>query len=187
MKAYKMFRVSKKNPGKLYPMFVLTDRETVMGKWLPAQMGKKNRDGKVMSRLGPLAFRPGWHLSDLPIAIHIGIKENGVIKYQRPDTVWCECEYTDKIDYQSQADHNGMNKAGVLIKKNAYLEYIPFDGFYRYKTSPVMLGDWIIAGGIKVNKVLTDAQVDQILRDNGMDPMPRYGGPIDLAAYGFEG
>ena len=84
MKAYKMFRVSKRAPGKLFPMFVLTDRETVMHEWLPAQMGKKNRDGKVMSRLGPLAFRPGWHLSDLPIAVHIGIKDNGVIRYQRP-------------------------------------------------------------------------------------------------------
>ena len=185
MIGYKLFRVTRKHPGKLYPMFVLADQETEMGVWLPAKEGVRLPDGKVKSRLGPLCFRPGWHLSDLPIATHIGVKEGGKVRYQRPDTVWCECEYSDQISYQVEADKNGTNAAGVLIPRNAYLAHVPKDGYYRYKTSPQMYGDWVIAGSIRVLRVLSDAEVDAMLISHGLSPMPRYGGPMDLSSYGF--
>ena len=185
MIGYKMFRVSKKHPGKLYPLFVLADQETKIGPWLPAQCGERTPDGKVKSRLGPLAFRPGWHLADLPLATHIGVMEDGKIKYQRPDLVWCLCEYSDRISYQEEADRNGMNSKGILVPKKAYLQHIPVDGYYRYKTSPLMFRNWVIAGSIRILRVLTDQEVDLILMEEGLSPMPRQGGPIDLAAYGF--
>ncbi len=185
MRGYKLFRISKKHPGKLYPMYVLSEKETKTGCWLQAECGEMTADGKVKSRNGTLAYRPGWHLADLPIATHIGVKENGVIRYQRPDTVWCECEYSDEIDYQDEADQNGRNAAGILIPKNAYLKHIPENGYYRYKTSPHMLGDWAIAGAIFVKRILTDEEVDRILGENDLEPMPRYGGPLNLSAYGF--
>lgn len=185
MIGYKLFRVTRKHPGKLYPMFVLADQETEMGVWLPAKEGVRLPDGKVKSRLGPLCFRPGWHLSDLPIATHIGVKEGGKVRYQRPDTVWCECEYSDQTSYQEEANQRGTNAAGVLIPRDAYLTHVPKEGYYRYKTSPQMFGDWVIAGSIRVLRVLPDAEVDTILRASGIRPMPRKGGPIDLAVYGF--
>ena len=185
MIGYKMFRVSKKHPGKLYPLFVLADQETKIGPWLPAKYGERTPDGKVKSRLGPLAFRPGWHLADLPLATHIGVMEDGKIKYQRPDLVWCLCEFSDRISYQKEANRNGMNDKGVLVPKKAYLQHIPVDGYYRYKTSPLMFRNWVIAGSIKILRVLTDQEVDHILVEEGLSPMPRQGGPIDLAAYGF--
>ncbi len=185
MTGYKLFRISKKHPGKLYPMYVLSDKETKIGRWLKAECGEMTADGRVKSRSGTLAFRPGWHLADLPIATHIGVKENGVIKYQRQDTVWSECEYSDEVDYQDEADRNGINAAGILVPKNAYLKYIPDNGFYRYKTSPHMTGTWAIAGAIFVRRILSDDEVDQILEENGITPMPRYGGPLDLTAYGL--
>lgn len=147
MIGYKMFRVSKKHPGKLYPLFVLADQETKIGLWLPAQCGERTPDGKVKSRLGPLAFRPGWHLADLPLATHIGVMEDGKIKYQRPDLVWCLCEFSDRISYQEEADRNGMNDKGVLVPKKAYLQHIPVDGRYRYKTSPLMFRNWVMKYG----------------------------------------
>ncbi len=185
MIGYKMFRVSKRHPGKIYPMFVLADQETKMGEWITARAGERLPDGKVKSRLGPLSFRPGWHLSDLPIATHIGVKEDGRIRYQKPDTVWCECEYSDRIRYQEEADERGRNADGILVSRNAYLTHVPVGGFYRYKTNPQMYGDWVIAGCIRVNRILSDEEVDRILSVNGVTPMPRYGGPIDLAARGF--
>ena len=48
-----------------------------------------------------------------------------------------------------------------------------------------MYGDWIIAGAIKIEKILTDDELDRILKKEGITPMPRFGGPIDLASYGF--
>ncbi len=185
MTGYKLFRISKKHPGKLYPLYVLSDKETKVGQWLEAECGERTADGRVKSRNGTLAFRPGWHLSDLPIATHIGVKENGVIRYQRPDTVWCECEYSDELNYQDEANRNGINASGVLIPKNAFLKHIPVNGFYRYKTSPHMTGTWAIAGAIFVKRILSDDEVDRILKENGIAPMPRSGGPLDLAGFGF--
>lgn len=84
-----------------------------------------------------------------------------------------------------QANENGKNKKGIVIPRNAYLKDIPYDGYYRYKTNPNMYEDWIIAGGIKVIKVLSDEEVNKILNDIGINPMPRYGGDINLKEYGL--
>ena len=89
MIGYKLFKVKK---GQLYPLYVLTDQPVDPGIWLKAREGPRKPNGKVSSKLGDLMYRPGWHLSDIPLAVHIGIKENGVIKYMHDDEVWCECD-----------------------------------------------------------------------------------------------
>lgn len=68
MIAYKLFKVKKKYPGQLFPLYVMANEPVPIGVWLPAKEGPRNKDGKVASKLGPLAFRPGWHLSDIPLA-----------------------------------------------------------------------------------------------------------------------
>lgn len=82
--------------------------------------------------------------------------------------------------------HQIILKYGIIIQKNAYLKHIPENGFYRYKTNPKMFGDWIIAGTIKINRILTDSKVNQILISNGLSIMPREGGAFDSNKYGFE-
>lgn len=186
-KAYKLFRIKKTEPGKIFPLFVDADNETPIGVWVDAKSGEQTPNGKVKSRLGALCYRPGWHLSaDMPYVTHIGIKgNNGDIEYLNPNHVWCECEYSDKINYQEKANFNGLNKKGVIIPKNAYLTYIPINGYYRYKTNPNMFGEWIIAGSIKVNKILSDEEVRLICRQYGKEPLPRFNGDIDLKDIGF--
>ena len=73
VKAYKMFRVHPKHPGKLFPLFVDADTPVPMGKWVDAIEGEM-KNGKVKSKIGDLAYRPGWHAGDLPLATHIGDK-----------------------------------------------------------------------------------------------------------------
>jgi hypothetical protein len=181
-----MFRVNKRNKGKIFPLYVLTDIPVEIGVWLDAKEGPKLENGKVKSKLGPLAFRPGWHLSDLPYATHIGIKgKSGKIEFMNDNFVWCACEYSDNINYQEEANENGLNKDGKIIEKNAYLKKVPKNGFYRYRTNPNMFRDWIIAGKIKVIKVLSDEEVNSILKENDINPMPRKNGPIDLKNFGF--
>ena len=172
MIGYKLFRVKRSAPGQLFPLYVLSDQPVPIGVWLPAQEGPRRENGKVRSRIGDLAFRPGWHLSDIPLAIHIGIMEDGVIRYMHDDEVWCECEYSDTVDYQPEADQQGI-RDGVFHPRDAMLPEIPVDGFYRYKTSPQMLGKWIIAGGMNVLRVLPDEEVAAICRASGYDPLPR--------------
>ena len=183
MIGYKLFRVKRSAPGQLFPLYVLSDQPVPIGVWLPAQEGPRKENGKVRSRIGDLAFRPGWHLSDIPLAIHIGIKEDGVIRYMHDDEVWCECEYTDTIDYQPVADRQGL-RDGVFHPRDAMLSVIPIGGFYRYKTSPQMLGKWIIAGGMKVLRVLLDEEVAALCRASGYDPLPRKH-PFSPAVFGL--
>lgn len=170
--AYKLFRIKKNKPDVIYPLYVLADKPTPFGEWLEAEEGERLPNGKVRSKLGPLAFRPGWHLSDIPLAIHIGLKENGVIKYMHPNHVWCECEYCDDISYQEEADHNGR-ASGAFKHWDACLKHIPSRGFYRYKTNPNMLGEWIISGRMKVNRILSDQEVKNICEAHGYQALPR--------------
>ena len=48
-----------------------------------------------------------------------------------------------------------------------------------------MYGDWIIAGSMKLIRILSDAEVAEILINNGLEPMPRYGGELNLEKYGL--
>ena len=77
VKAYKMFRVDKKQPGKLFPLFVDSNTPVEMDKWITAKEGERSTANtkKVKSKIGDLAYRPGWHAGDLPIATHIGDKD----------------------------------------------------------------------------------------------------------------
>lgn len=172
-KAYKLFRVVK---GELFPLYVNRNKSIPMGIWLDAEEGERLPSGKVKASLGKgLKFRPGWHLSDEPYAEHIGIKDSeGNIVAMHPNQVWCEVEYNDQISYQLEATDNGINpKTGKFSAVKADLAHIPKGGYYRYKTNPKMVGEWIIAGEMKVNRILDWDEVDRICRANGHEPQPR--------------
>lgn len=89
-----------------------------------------------------------------------------------PETVWAECEYADTFNYQHYANFQGTHD-GKFNPRDAFLTYIPELGYYRYKTSPQMLGDWIISGAIKINHVLTDVEVRTICESFGYKAQPR--------------
>ena len=168
MKAYKLFRIK---GGKIYPLYVLSDKETPIGEWIEAECGELQSNGKVKAKLGNgLCYRPGWHITTVPVANHIGKKsEDGILK-MRKDTVWCEVEFSDKINYQNIANKNGTNKKGVIVPVKAYLKEIPKDGFYYYQTNAKAETPWIIAGAIKVNRILSLDEVIKICRENGFEP-----------------
>ena len=159
MIAYKQFRIDRH--GNLHPLFVSTNWIIPLGEWLKAEEGERTPEGKVKSKLGPLAYRPGWHLSEAPYAPHIGVKENGKVKYMRPDTVWAECEIYDEIDYTPEARANGMRN-GKFNAQRACLDHLPEWGYYEYNTNPNACGTWFIADRIKVNRILTDEEVEDI-------------------------
>lgn len=166
MKGYKLFRI--KN-GDLYPLYVDANEVVPVGVWLDAKEGELAKDGKhVKSKLGALAYRPGWHLNDVaPYVEHIGKRGEDGKLHRREDTVWAEVEYSDNINYQLEANAAGT-KNGKFIPRDAYLKRVPVDGYYRYKTNPKMYGDWIIAGKIKVKRILSESEVEHICRANGI-------------------
>lgn len=176
VKAYKLFR---KKGDSLLPLFVNADKPVPMGEWLEAEEGPQGKTaGKVKSKLGDLAYRPGWHAGDLPIATHIGGKSRADLKapdYRPDDQVWAEVEMADDHDWQSEANRRGT---GV---KAAITDQVPLRGHYRFKTNPNMTGNWLIGGHMKVNRVLSDEDVAAINEAAGVADLPRLkradGGP----------
>ena len=166
MKVYKMVHV--RDNGTFGPMFVDCKQEFPIGPWIAAQMSYRRKLDKVYSRLGWLKFRPGLHFAELPFAPHIGIKDkDGVIRWMHDDTVWVECEVSDEIDYTIEARHNGM-RHGKFNPKNACLDYIPTHGFYYYTTNPNAVIQWIIGGEMRILRVLTDDECENILAPFGL-------------------
>ena len=187
VKAYKLFRVHQNHPGKLFPLFVDSQNPVEKDKWVDAKVGEM-AGNKVKSKIGPLAYRPGWHAGDLPIATHIGEKSNPNVTApdRRPNNqVWAEVEMPNDVDWQSEANKRGTNKHGRLISVNAHItDQIPKGGHYRYKTNPNMTGNWLIGGSMKVNRVLSDKEVERINKKADLADLPR-SKPINLKDYGF--
>jgi len=194
VKAYKLFRVNEKDKGQLFPLFVNADKPVPFGTWIKAAIGEqvektKTGNKQVKSKLGPLAFRPGWHSGDIPIATHIGDKANREDKAPsiRPSNqVWAEIEVANDFDWQKEAtDRAEKTKDGRINLRTAHItDRLPDAGFYKYKTNSNMTGSWLISGEMKVNKILSDEEVLSINKKNNASDLIRIN-PFEDVKYGF--
>ena len=168
-------------------MFVDANTPVEMGKWINAKEGEMAQ-GKVKSKIGPLAYRPGWHAGDLPIATHIGEKSDPTLTAPdlRPENhAWAEVEMPNDVDWQTEATKRGTNAQGKLVPVKAHItDQIPVGGHYRYKTNPNMTGNWLIGGSMKVNRVLNDKEVSKINKAAGLADLPR-AQPFNKKVFGF--
>ena len=179
VKAYKLFKTNPKAPDELFPLFINSNESVPIGKWVDASTGPLTAAGKVKSNIGNLAYRPGWHAGDLPVATHIGGKSAPDLTapdYRPSNQVWAEVEMPNDVDWQKVAMERAQrNKAGDIIPRTAHItDQLPEGGHYRYKTNPNMTGDWLIGGSMKVNKVLTDEEVRAINEAAGVADLPRF-------------
>ena len=199
--AYKVFFVK---DGKLYPPMVANPdgADTPMGVWLNADVGKSappSKTGRQQVKAGgkgtqggggSLAFRPGWHLGDLPRASQFDRvnPETGKKELFPENFVWAEVEYAKDVDYQEEAMSYGYTENGKFRHAYAGLPRLPENGYYRYRTNPKPdTVPWIITGAMKVNRLLSDAEVNEILAKNGVEPVHRQGGDVGLEKFGVEG
>lgn len=177
VKAYKLFRTNPDKPGELFPLFVNADKSVETGKWVDAEIGPLNEGGKVKSKIGALAFRPGWHAGDYIAATHIGGKSTPDMKkpdYRPANQVWAEVEMPDDVDWQTIANERArIKKDGTPDVKTAHItDQVPEGGFYRYKTNSNMQGNWLIGGSMKVNKQLDPAEVKTVQEETGIFDLP---------------
>lgn len=174
IRAYKLFR---KKGEDIYPLFVENNKPTPIGEWLEAVSGEQTASGKVKSKLGELAYRPGWHAGDSPSAKHIGGKFKGSVKpdYRPDDQVWAEVDLANDVDWQKIANSRALrNKEGQIIPRTAQItDQVPIGGHYRYKTNPNMEGEWLIGGDMRVNRILSDDEVIEINNKLGRSDLPR--------------
>ena len=149
MICYKLFR---RKGEKLFPLFVETKREMPIGVWIDAGIGELADPTHVKSRLGPLALRPGFHSTEVPLADWIGKKGNDGKLLQRKDTVWCECKVEG--EKQKMTDRYGLRT-------------IP-SGWYYYCTKPNQPFPWIISNRIYISRILTHDEVVKICEVHGV-------------------
>lgn len=184
---YKVFVL--KN-GKLYPPMVANPggEATPVGVWLDADaapvagMTKTGRQqvkagGKgTQGGSGKLAYRPGWHLGEIPYALQFNRlnPETGQRELFPADFVWAEVEYADDVNYQEEAMSYGMNANGKFQHSLAGLPRLPKNGSYKYRTNPDPNTDaWVITGAMKVNRILKPSEVDAMVEAAGREPQRR--------------
>ena len=189
---YKVFVL--KN-GQLYPPMVANPNgaATPVGVWLDADaapIAGQSKTGRNQVKAGgkgtqggsgKLAYRPGWHLGEIPYALQFNRlnPETGEKELFPANFVWAEVEYANDVDYQEEAMSYGYNASGKFQHSLAGLPKLPVNGAYRYRTNPNPETDpWIITGAMRVKRLLTPSEVDKMVEDAGREPQPRQAGAI---------
>lgn len=147
---YKLFEMDSKN--RLFPLFIGKTKETPMGEWVMAEIVEKHNG---------FAHRPGWHIGAyLPSAVWL-MSADGTYKSQRGKRfkrVWCEISYAADVDYTNEV---------LKLPKKCFTDRLPDGGYYEFKESGNRL--WIIADRIRVDRILTEEERQQILNDMKYD------------------
>ena len=147
---YKLFE--QREDGKLFPLFIGKTKETLMNKWVPAEV--------VMEHKG-FAHRPGWHIgAHIPSAPWL-MGADGTYKSQRGKKfkrVWCEVEYVADVDYTEVVQ---------TLPKKCFTDRLPDNGFYNFRESGDRL--WVIADRIRITKILSETERMEILSSKDYD------------------
>lgn len=195
---YKVFRLSK--AGILNAPMVESQMKQPLKVWLeayaanPVDMEKANKEQAnipvemrhyhLSTKNQSLAFRPGWHLGDVPYATQFNLRtSNGKRTNIFPeDLVFVMAIYPLKPDKKAQSICNermhychgkdGWKKIdGVNYSYGGY-NHLP-NGFYRFATnraaSPL---EWIITNRFMGIKILTREETKEICKEHGLPIQP---------------
>lgn len=154
---YKLFE--QREDGKLFPLFIDAKTETVIGEWVYAKNLPTNG----------FASRPGWHCSmstpDAPWLRGYDGSDLGPYKsrFKHGRRMWCEVYYDTTNDYREDA---------LKQPKKCYIDKIPENGYYLFKEGS--RGTWVITSAIKVNRILSDEDVKNILDNQNYNMIDAY-------------
>ena len=161
---YKLFE---QHPdGTLHALFAGAKNAVSINEWKYAQGFPRTDEGV---RGMNLRERYGWHLSaGLPSAPHLmsskyferGYPSKGAYGHPKGSKrVWVRMAYDASTDFNSIADSTG--------KQNDIYGLIPFGGYYAFKENNQ--SEWVISSAVKIDKILTEEERQQILKDAGYD------------------
>ncbi len=157
MVGYKLFEMNKE--GKLFPLFIDKANEVPVGKWVHAKF----------TPCKGFAARGGWHIgADVPDAPWLkgyNGTDNGCYRsrFSKGKRVWCEVEYNS---------NNNYDEIVQTLPKKCFIDKVPEDGYYRFRE--VGKGVWIISSDIKVNKIMSEDERQQIMKAKGYDEVAAY-------------
>lgn len=108
----------------------------------------------------------GWDREGDQIGAHLPsaawlMSADGTYKSQRGKKfrrVWCEVSYVADVDYTNEV---------LKLPKKCFTDRLPDGGYYEFRESGNRL--WIIADRIRVDRILTEEERQQILNDMKYD------------------
>lgn len=173
-KAYKLF--NQKN-DQIYPLYVDNKTPIPINEWMFAKHVQPNSKGQISGKgIGDLAYRPGYHSSMNPFALHIGGRSiKGLpVDYRKYNQVWGEIEVPKDYDWYNEAMYRArMTNDGRIDASTAEIkDQLPLGGSYNYNTNANVAGDWLISDRIKVNRLLDEAEVQDINKRSGVSDLP---------------
>jgi len=119
LKAYKLFRT---DGNVLMPLYVDSKSIVPLDEWVRAKHLPKNERDKIISEIGDLAYRGGWHAALFPMASHIG----GTTEQQK--------QRANKIRQKRlrEFERQGVNPKGAedKAKREAINKQIPMPKMY---------------------------------------------------------
>ena len=164
-KAYKLMKVQKSRPGEVLPLFAKSGGDKgspsgyTFGEWFGAEVQRPKLGD------GLLAMRPGIHAVNLPVF------DQGKAKVSGAQRVWVEVEIP-AITEQTQAESDNSPILPNGSRSGVTERLIGPNESYDYKTNANASNDaggWPITGSMKAVRIVPDAEIAQILRDNGLD------------------
>lgn len=158
-RAYKLMKRYKSRPGLLFPLFVKAEEGSFRkGEWYAAEIKSPRISSKDLAR------RPGIHSVDLPIFAQ------GKPSAKGQDRVWVEVEIPE-ITPETQAESDSSERLPNGMRTGITQRLIGTKEAYDYKTNPNAAGAnaWPIAGSMKIIRVLSDADVADVLRNAGKE------------------
>jgi hypothetical protein len=148
-KGYKLFEQDQE--GNLFALFI--DKKTKMpfGEWLKAGIFPTKS----------FSVRPGFHIGQICSAPWL-MSFDGTYKSQRSKywrRVWAEVEYVAEIDYTDKV---------LKLPKKCLQDSLPIDGYYKFRETGCNR-IWIIADQMKIIKVLSEDERQNILKSINYD------------------
>jgi hypothetical protein len=160
-KAFKLMRIFPTQPNMLFPLFAKPEegrQAFLMGKWFRAENQRPAIGGKQ------LAQRPGIHALGLPVF------NQGKVRRKGESRVWVEVNIPEiNPETQAEADSSPVESNGQL--QGIRDRILQPDEAYDYKTNPSArdAGSWPIVGSMQPVRIIPDSEIEQILRENGLD------------------
>ena len=140
-----------------------------------------------------LAYRPGFHACLLPYFPQGGTKRKGSAYgnvHEWNQVCWrievqADRDWTDFARSQPKA----RTERGKLKWRDADLDFLPADGFYRYATNPKLCpqdGEWIVCHRIRIVDPVPQDECDAVLKAHGLPAQEWEQGRLELSALGLQ-
>jgi hypothetical protein len=157
MKIKRGYKLFEQDPmGNLYPLFIGKKEVMPIGEWIKA---------KILPTKG-FSVRPGLHIGQICSAPWL-MSADGTYKSQRSKywkRVWVEVEYIADRDYSEEVEQ---------LPKKCFQDKLPENGFYKFKETGCNR-IWIIADQMRIVKVLSEEERQNILKEMNYDEMEAF-------------